>query len=460
MSLIRVRGPIFAAADPPTWAGATWIGQLWVDDRHVAAPSEHLELEGAQGFARARLLVRTGAGVPLGMANVAIRDGMVAGADLITALAQLPAAPKAAGEAAARLRRAELSVVLCTRERPEALRTALTGVLSQNVPAARVIVVENAPITDATRRVVSQVAGERVQLVTEPVPGLSRARNAGVAAAQTEWVAFTDDDVIPDSGWLGGIEAGIARGGTNTACVTGLVPTGELRTPAQAWFDARIGWNRVFTPAVFHRDYPPVDVPLFPFQVGRFGAGANFAARRDVIARLGGFDRHLGAGTPARGGEDIDFFFRLVVAGHTLVYEPSAIVWHQHRETQEALVSQAEGYGSGFSAWVTKTVLSPRTLARAGLIAARSFRQSRPPRPARTDPAGGTSRAGSTDGARRAGAGLLAPFRDYIRPMHGQSLQLPLDVDVLAIEHRATLRGPAAYVRSRVGERVRRAQRG
>lgn len=451
MSLMSARGPIFARADPPTWAGATWIGQLWFDDRHVAAPLEHLELAGAKGFARARLLVRTGAGVPLGMADVAVRDGVVAGADLMTALARLPIAPKPAGEAAARSRRPELSVVLCTRERPEALRTALAGVLSQDVPAARVIVVDNAPTTDATRRVVSHVADERVQLITESVPGLSRARNAGVAAAQTEWVAFTDDDVIPDPGWLAGIDTGIARGGTDTACVTGLVPTGELRTPAQAWFDARIGWNRVFTPAVFHRDHPPADIPLFPFQVGRFGAGANFATRRDVIARIGGFDPHLGAGTPARGGEDIDFFFRLVVAGYTLVYEPSAIVWHQHRETQEALLSQAEGYGSGFSAWVTKTVLSPRTFARAGVIAARSFRQSRRPRTARMDP------AGSTD---RSGVDRLAPFRDYVRPLPSQSPQLPLDVDVLAVEHRATLRGPAAYVRSRFDERVRRAQRG
>lgn len=430
---MRVDGPILPVPDAPTWSGATWIGQLWVDEpldpgSDPGSGDLAVRLPHAQGYRLARLLVRAGRERPLGMAEVAVDDAVVSAADLSSALAALPAtsAPLAATSDAAHT---ELTVIVCTRERPESLRDALRGVLDQDSPATRVIVVDNAPVSDATRRVVAQLHDPRISLVTEPVPGLSRARNTGVASARTPWVAFTDDDVIPDPGWLSGIRTGIAAGGAGTACVTGLVPTAELRTPAQAWFDARIGWNRVFSAQVFHRDRPPSDLPLFPFQVGRLGAGANFAARRDVITELGGFDVHLGAGTPSRGGEDIDFFFRLVVAGHTLVYEPSAIVWHRHRESVDDLVSQARGYGSGFSAWVTKTLLSPRLLGRAVVIAAGNARRSR------------ATRRG------RDGLSGLAPLREYARPLNGGPA---LDIDVLAIEHRATLQGPAAYLGSRL----------
>lgn len=347
-----------------------------------------------------------------------------------------------------------MTVVLCTRERPEALRAALTSVLAQDYPQLQVIVVDNAPTTDATRLVLARLADPRVTLLTEPTPGLSTARNAGVAAASTDWIAFTDDDVVVDRDWLAGLARGIAAAGPDCACVTGFVATGELATPAQGWFDARIGWNRVVAPRVFRLAEPPADLPLFPFQVGSYGAGANFAARADVLAALGGFDTHLGAGTATKGGEDIDLFFRVVLAGHALAYEPSALVWHRHRDDVDALVAQAVGYGRGFSAWATKTLLTPGPLARGlGVVASRALRHPSavlgPLAAYRSPLAAAPPRPDASTSApdARAEEGRDARPRGDAERDHADEI----GVDILAVEHRATWSGPPTYLRLRYG---------
>lgn len=431
MPALLPSGPPFTSPFPPTWPDATWIGEVVVDAPSRAGSSAgsrndpSVTLPRSAGYSRARLLVRSSTRL-YGMVTVPVHDGATDSQGLDEAVDEAIAASAPQVEVTDAPTPA-VSVVICTRDRPEPLRIALTSVLAQDYPDFDVIVVDNAPSTDATARIVADLDDPRVHLVTEPVPGLSTARNAGVAATTRPWVAFTDDDVRTDPGWLRALARGIARGGEECVCVSGFVPTGELRTPAQAWFDSRIGWNRVFTPRVFRLGEPPADLPLFPFQVGVYGAGANFAARRDAIERLGGFDVNLGAGTESKGGEDIDFFFRVVLGGHTLVYEPSAVVWHRHRDTDDALVSQAVGYGRGFSAWATKTVLTPGNLARGLLTVARR------------------------------GSISTKPLAQYRQPMSVDAPPPPVGVDVLRVEHLATLYGPVAYLKTRLRTVVDRA---
>ncbi|MEU0496667.1 glycosyltransferase [Mycobacterium sp. NPDC006124] len=253
-----------------------------------------------------------------------------------------------------------ITVVVCTRDRVDMLKVALASILALDYANYAVIVVDNAARTDETRNYVTGLGDPRVRLVVEPRPGLSRARNAGLSAATTEIVAFTDDDVLVDRHWLQGIADGFGRAPT-AACVSGIVPSGEIRTPAQAYFDQRVGWASSCNPALYELDSPPAGVPLFPFQVGIYGTGANFAVRREVVFALGGFDEALGVGSPTAGGEDLDMFFRILLGGWSLAYEPSAIVWHRHRADNDALAVQARGYGLGLGAWLTKIALDRRT---------------------------------------------------------------------------------------------------
>jgi len=255
-----------------------------------------------------------------------------------------------------------LSVVVCTRDRPRILATCLKLLQQLRHQDVEVVVVDNAPSNQETRDCFVRLVGDdrRFRYVCEPGPGLSRARNRGLAEARARRVAFTDDDVQVDPWWIEGILAGFARD-PQAGCVTGLVPPAELDDPAQQFFDRRYSWAAHMEGRVFDLADRRDDSPLYPYSAGIFGTGANFAVDRDLLLGLGGFDEALGAGTPAGGGEDLDAFVRVLQAGRSLVYEPSAVVWHVHRADARALRRQLFYYGVGLTAFLAKHMLDLST---------------------------------------------------------------------------------------------------
>jgi glycosyltransferase involved in cell wall biosynthesis len=325
----------------------------------------------------ARVLVRLH-GTPVGFLELPVVDGLVSATDLAQAVedqldiaAHLDldgiASPTAPRPAAGWTCQASgpfpapggVSVVLCTRDREQLLRTALASVITALGPEDEVVVVDNAPRTDATATVVRELADPRLRYVLQPRPGLSVARNTGARAARGELLAFTDDDVVVDAGWV----VGLSRGFTRTAgvgCVTGLVPSAELDTDAQHFFDRKVAWSSSCTPRLFDLDGRRDEGVLYPYSAGIFGTGANFAISREAFDVLGGFDEALGAGALTRGGEDLDWFVRTLTHGFVLAYEPSAVVWHRHRRDLEALRDQLYGYGTGLTAYLAKQALTRR----------------------------------------------------------------------------------------------------
>lgn len=376
---VRTLWPILDSIEPPTFPLAVWIGLA--DDLPATGP---VALAGAQGFPRARLLMRRDR-IPVGFAEVAVTDGHI---DAAAAWASVPDPGAGAALRAPAGPLPAITVAICTRDRVDMLARALDSVLRQPYPHFEVVVVDNAATTDATQRYVDGLADDRVRVVSEPAPGLSRARNAAVHAARHDIIAFTDDDVLVDDEWLTALGRAFAAD-ADLACVAGLVPTGSLTSAAHAYFDRRVGWARNLRPRRYTLADPPADIPLFPFQVGMYGTGANFAIRRDTVYALGGFDEVLGAGAPTKGGEDLDMFFRVILSGATLGYEPAAIVWHRHRDDVAGLVEQSHGYGLGLGAWLTTVALNRGALrlavrtaaarARAGWRLARAMKASATP---------------------------------------------------------------------------------
>ncbi|CAL9546073.1 hypothetical protein SUDANB176_04344 [Streptomyces sp. enrichment culture] len=324
------------------------------------------------------LLVRR-AGRPVGTLLARVPEG----ADPRAVLTESARSPGAADDARGRDLPAGAppysSVVVATRERAGQLARALDSLLAQDHPDFEVVVVDNAPVTDGTRELVERKYGERVRYVCEPVPGLAVAHNKGLAAARGEVIAFTDDDVVADPRWLTELTAPFAAD-PRLGCATGLILPARLRTPAQVLLESHGGFAKGFTPMTYDPQDPPRDEPLFPFTAGRFGSGANMAFRTDVLRGVGGFDPATGAGTPARGGDDLYGFVRVLAQGHRLHYTPHALVWHHHRETWADLETQAYGYGAGLTAYLTavlvnRPALLPAFLARLprGLAHARAL---------------------------------------------------------------------------------------
>jgi GT2 family glycosyltransferase len=340
-------------------------------------------------FSSARLLVRL-AGAPVGFIEVPLVDGEVGSEVLLAAVNGSLAAPLAdacerEGLTSGVLTVAGLSlpgpsrysapgpygeptpfasVVICTFDRAESLKRVVDSVLLLDYPSFELVVVDNAPARgDATRLLIEGYDDERLRYVPEPVAGLSRARNRGVSEARGELIVFTDDDVVADAGWLRALAAAFTRE-PHVGLVTGLVPTAELRNEFQQQFDQSVHWSSNLERKVFDLGANRPVSPTFPFRTGLFGTGASFATTRSALRSVGKFDEALGAGTPTGGGEDLDFFLRVVTKGWQVVIEPTAIVWHFHRADRAALERQMATYGSGATAYMFKHAFDPRNVGR------------------------------------------------------------------------------------------------
>ncbi|WP_081809414.1 glycosyltransferase family 2 protein [Mycobacterium sp. URHB0044] len=348
-----------AGAEDDHWPNAVWIGEI--DEADLTGVSR-LTLSGGESFSRARLLVWSG-GQPRGFIDLDVSAGVVDVASATAQITELPSVPTRE----AVWNKPPVTVAVCTRDRPDQLRDVLQGLAELDYPHFELLVVDNNPTSGLTPPVVEDFKAStdiRVHIVEAQGQGLSIARNVAIRSAEHDIVAFTDDDVLVDDSWLANLAHGFSRD-PRVACVCGMVPSAELVTPAQSYFDRRVGWASGCEPAVFDLAAPPPDDPLFPMRVAQFGTGANFAVRRDVLIELGGFDEGLGIGSPAGGGEDIDIFVRILVAGHLLVREPAAVVWHRHRRTAADLEVQVHNYGLGLGAWIAKLGSRPRTFGMA-----------------------------------------------------------------------------------------------
>lgn len=311
------------------------------------------------------------------------------------------------------------------------LRACVTALLEQDyVGSFEVIVVDNRPTTGRVVQALAGLSDPRLRVVLEPVPGASRARNAGASSTSAEIVAFTDDDAVADPHWLTGCVA-VLMEDHGIAATTGLVIAGSLTTAAEIWFEDCLGFSKGFERVVWSVANSPSQSALgnagqhgllFPFRATLFGSGNSMCFRRAALHEVGGFDTRLGPGTPALGGEDLDVYVKMLLRGHTLVYEPRTFVRHFHRSSTDELSHQMYDYGLGLTAYLThEAVNHPRAFV------ASMMRGAVRRRPASV------------------GTDQRKPPTDAFPELSAQLWRL---------NHRGMLHGPGAYLRSLRGHRM------
>lgn len=314
----------------------------------------------------AHVLVRCH-GRPLGAVRIDFDDDGVP-ADAVADLLRTELGDTIAGDLEAPQRPAvdagaapPISVVVATHDRPQLLRGCLDSILAGNYRGDyEVIVVDNAPERPETAALVQQRYRDepRARVLAEPRPGAGRARATGLGAAAGELVAFVDDDVVVDQSWLTAIVRAFAVT-ERVAAVTTLILPRELETPAQLWLQQFGGFDKGFRRRVFDLEqHRPADA-LYPYSPGVYGSGASMAFRTQVLRQLRGFDSRL-----TFGGEDLDLFLKVVLAGHRLVYEPDAVAWHHHPAEYASLRRTMFSYGAGLTALMTKWSVSDPAVAR------------------------------------------------------------------------------------------------
>jgi cellulose synthase/poly-beta-1,6-N-acetylglucosamine synthase-like glycosyltransferase len=230
-----------------------------------------------------------------------------------------------------------LTVVVPTRDRPQLLERCLAALQAELLPGDQLVVVDSAPQVHPAR------PGARVEIVRVAERGASRARNAGWRAASHDLVAFVDDDVVVAPGWRQALTARTAD------FVLGKVE----EHPDDAAVEHPLALTSSTTGTVVDRSGP-----LVP------GGSGNLLVRRTALEGVRGFDEQLGPGTWFGSAEDLDLVDRLVAAGCTGWFEPTAVGWHvQWRSGAEALrVHWA--YGKGMGARLSRLARVDRQRAR------------------------------------------------------------------------------------------------
>jgi len=216
-----------------------------------------------------------------------------------------------------------LSVILCTFNRSVALRKALESIVGQTIHNSvewEVLVVDNNS-KDETREVIEDFCYRypgRFRYLFEPEQGKSQALNSGIREARGDIIAFTDDDVIAESTWLQNLTSSLSN--------ADWVGAGGRTLPQKAF--SAPDWlacddSHALGPlAMFDKGCEPRELDEPPY-------GNNMAYRKEVFEKYGDFRNELGPrpGNQIR-GEDTEFGQRLLTAGERLVYEPSAVVYH------------------------------------------------------------------------------------------------------------------------------------
>ncbi len=188
------------------------------------------------------------------------------------------------------------TVVVCSHNRAHELREVVAAVLADGL-RGEIVLVDNAS-SDDTAATGAELAGRHpdvVRMVSEPRPGLSHARNAGLAAARHDLVVFLDDDARPAPGWLAHLTTGLARPGVANAGgpICALWPASRPPGWPQAGVERLFG---VLDLGDRERDIAP---PEHVF-------GGNWAVRRSLLQEAGGFDPQFGVSPDTRlGGEEI-----------------------------------------------------------------------------------------------------------------------------------------------------------
>ncbi len=271
----------------------------------------------------------------------------------------------------------DLTVCICTHDRPRYVRDCLEGLRHQTVPEDRFVtmVVDSA----SPARGQSELRGltrhyPGTTLIRVDEPGVSVARNVGAAAATTDYIAYIDDDAIPAEDWVARIIE-VLTGRTNPPAVLGGRILPKWEAPLPSWWPPSL---RGLLSIIEHEgsgEYRTAELPagLEPY-------GCNMVVRVRPLLNTGGFGRGIGRiGGALLSDEDVQVAWRLQDVGLSARFDSRIVVFHQiqaARLNPEWLLSRL--YWQGASTVLTRRSLGdgaavwrelPRRLAVASLFA-------------------------------------------------------------------------------------------
>ncbi len=220
----------------------------------------------------------------------------------------------------------DLTVCICTQDRPSYLRDCLEGLRAQSVARERfaIVVVDSASRAEAAAGIAFLAVQHGARLIRLDQPGLSVARNAGAWAARTPFIAYIDDDAIPAVGWVAAILNAIARSDRPPALIGGrILPKWEA--PLPPWWPASLRGVLSIIEYEGEGECRTLALPngLEPY-------GANMVVHVLSLLAAGGFGTTIGRrGDCMLSDEDVNLAWTLQDAGYSVRYNSRIVVHHQ-----------------------------------------------------------------------------------------------------------------------------------
>jgi glycosyltransferase involved in cell wall biosynthesis len=220
------------------------------------------------------------------------------------------------------------SVVIPTCNRPVQLGVCLRALAGQDYPKSRfeVIVVDDGSVAPTAQAISELDLDLDIHVIRQSNQGPGAARNAGATQARGTYLAFTDDDCVPETGWLSAFSTALSSAAgpvlAGGRVVNGL-PESLCSTASQLIVDLVYEY---YNSAI---------------QRARFFASNNMALPSAGFREVGGFDPNF------RTSEDRDLCDRWLERGHMLVYAPEARISHSHQLSLVSFCRQHLGYGRG-----------------------------------------------------------------------------------------------------------------
>jgi len=226
------------------------------------------------------------------------------------------------------------SVVICTYNRAASLCRALQSMAAQQFDASRfeVVIVDNNSSDDTEEQVADFIQnnpGLQVRYFKESNAGVSYARNRGVRESQGEYIVFLDDDETVWNDFLSHLDAFFKAYPHALLCAEPVVPLYEGTPPH---------WLSPYTEAMLTGAYHKGEHVKY-LKTSDYPGTGHATFKRELFFKYGDFNTGLGRkGSSLLGGEDKDFFLRLINNGVTCYYVPEATIFHHipsHKLTDE-----------------------------------------------------------------------------------------------------------------------------
>lgn len=260
-----------------------------------------------------------------------------------------------------------VSVVICTYERSAALARCLESLSSQTAPIEVIVVDSGSREPEATliANLARRHGARHIRLMQA---GLSRARNAGLAAARASWIAYVDDDAVPAPDWAEKLFYRIALTPDAVAIGGAILPDWEA--PLPLW------WPRSLIAALTILDWDRpgcVGDPELPLHIEPYGA--NIAFHVKTLEAFGGFPECLGRRADyLLSNEETYVIRRFASANRKVVFAPDVVVRHHiapERLTPDWLLRRQ--YWSGISEAVLLGALGEIRFPKALRMAIKAF---------------------------------------------------------------------------------------